>query len=99
MGCGGSKSQPKEDQKEGKSKKKSPTKSKRHSVGSTKTDSSPSASAQRREPRQKKQYVPKRRESSEPIITVFQRTIPAESEKLPLNGNWELESGTDVSGP
>ena len=97
MGCGGSKSQPKEDQKEGKSKKKSPTKSKRHSVGSTKTDSSPSA--QRREPRQKKQYVPKRRESSEPIITVFQRTIPAESEKLPLNGNWELESGSDVSSP
>ena len=89
MGCGGSKAEEsKTEEKKGKGK----TTPRRRSVGSNTTESSP----QRREPRQKKPYVSKRRET-EPIVTVFQRSIPAESENLPLTGNWELENGTDVS--
>ena len=91
MGCGGSKT----DDKDSKEKDAKPKTTPRHKKRSSLTKST-EASPQRREPKQKKPYVPKRRES-EQNSTLFQRSVPVEGENLPLTGNWELETGVDVS--
>ena len=92
MGCGGSKTDETQDAKQQDGKQRTPQKNKKRSRTTISTESSPA----RREPRQKKAYVAKRRES-EPVSTIFKRSVPLEGENLPLSGNWELETGVDVS--
>ena len=92
MGCGGSKTDDGKDPKEKATKTKTTTRHKKRSSLTRSTEATP----QRREPKQKKPYVPKRRES-EQNSTLFQRNVPVDGENLQLTGNWELETGVDVS--
>ena len=95
MGCGGSKTDDSKDPKEKRATKAKTKATPVHKKRSSLTRST-EASPQRRELKQKKPYVPKRRDS-EYNSTLFQRNVPVDGENLPLTGNWELETGVDVS--